>query len=126
MSVVNTESLIQEIETALNKPIKSSKMDKSKQLFDKMQETKLAFKKEVEERMAEEGMKELFSKIRDKNIEQKKQVEKTMRNVEGGKRSRSKRYEDCTVVELKEKAVKRNIKGCSSMRKAELIRALRK
>lgn len=36
-----------------------------------------------------------------------------------------KRYEECTVVELKEKAAKRKLKAYSSMRKDELIKSLR-
>ena len=47
--------------------------------------------------------------------------------VVGGKNKRAqKRYEDCTLTELKQKASKRNVKGYSSMNKTELIKTLRK
>lgn len=48
-------------------------------------------------------------------------VKKTTKKVS----NKVKKYEECTVVELKEKAAKRKVKGYSSMRKDELIKSLR-
>ena len=44
----------------------------------------------------------------------------------GGKVYRKNTFESMTVADLKQRCIKRNIKGYSSMRKAELIAALRK
>lgn len=49
----------------------------------------------------------------------------TVFQLSGGK-PRKNTFESMTVADLKQRCVKRNIKGYSSMRKAELIAALRK
>lgn len=78
-------------------------------------------KKEKEEmiKMIENAQSKMLA------FKQKKKGTGELGEVVGGK-SKQKRYENCTLAELKSKAAKRNIKGYSTMNKADIIKKLRK
>lgn len=134
-----SNSVLKEIEATLSKKTTQHEMNSQqmKEIYKKALNAKDNYLNKADERKREkEKMQQILSNVQKRMLEYKENLTKNKETKEqgevvGGKNKRrsqnkQKKYEDCTLAELKKKASKRSIKGCSSMNKAELIKTLRK
>jgi len=129
-----SNSVLKEIEATLSNKSRQQEMtsQEMKEIFNKALNAKQNYLNKADERKKnKEEMQQVIKNVQKRMLDYKKSKEsRQVGEVVGGKNKRTqtkqKKYEDYTLVELKEKAAKRNIKGYSTMKKSKLINILRK